>query len=618
MSQMYKGLKNTKPGNFCPLNLLMLWLIFSVFLNSPNINAYPAQAINVANSVIFSSVFAEINIFMVISIILILAVVVLIGFFFHQRTLSKALEQKNKELDIQIKEREKAEAARAQEQQLLKTLVDNLPDFICIKDTQGRFIFSNSAHSWFLGCNSSDSLIGKKITDFIPMEYASVFENDDKQVLQTGQPLICQERLAIDNLGQKRWLSWTVIAIKNEKQQIDSLLCVGQDITARKKADDALRESEKRYRTLIATLPQRIFYKDVNSVFISVNPAFAADLNLTPQEIVGKTDFDFFPKELAEKYIADDRRIILQKKTETIEEINISCGKKRIVEVVKTPVIEEDGTVSGILGIFTDITERKIAEAKLRAFTTKLEKSNRELQDFAYIASHDLQEPLRKIVVFGERLRNRCIDKLTDDEKFYLDRMHEAGRRMQTLINDLLTFSRVTTQAHPFVPINLKNVIREVLIDLEMRIEQTKGKIEVGDMPVIEADQLQIRQLFQNLIGNSLKFHKLDVPPVINITSRILSSAQLNKPGDTEWCEIIVKDNGIGFDPKYAERVFQMFFRLHNRTTYEGTGMGLAICKKIVERHNGEISAESTPGVGTTFRILLPVKQERDEGENTQ
>ena len=450
------------------------------------------------------------------------------------------------------------------------------------------------------------------------MEYASVFENDDKQVLQTGQPLICQERLAIDNLGQKRWLSWTVIAIKNEKQQIDSLLCVGQDITARKKADDALRESEKRYRTLIATLPQRIFYKDVNSVFISVNPAFAADLNLTPQEIVGKTDFDFFPKELAEKYIADDRRIILQKKTETIEEINISCGKKRIVEVVKTPVIEEDGTVSGILGIFTDITERKIAEAKLRAFTTKLEKSNRELQDFAYIASHDLQEPLRKIVVFGERLRNRCIDKLTDDEKFYLDRMHEAGRRMQTLINDLLTFSRVTTQAHPFVPINLKNVIREVLIDLEMRIEQTKGKIEVGDMPVIEADQLQIRQLFQNLIGNSLKFHKLDVPPVINITSRILSSAQLNKPGDTEWCEIIVKDNGIGFDPKYAERVFQMFFRLHNRTTYEGTGMGLAICKKIVERHNGEISAESTPGVGTTFRILLPVKQERDEGENTQ
>ena len=618
MSQMYKGLKNTKPGNFCPLNLLMLWLIFSVFLNSPNINAYPAQAINVANSVIFSAVFAEINIFMVISIILILAVVVLIGFFFHQRTLSKALEQKNKELDIQIKEREKAEAARAQEQQLLKTLVDNLPDFICIKDTQGRFIFSNSAHSWFLGCNSSDSLIGKKITDFIPMEYASVFENDDKQVLQTGQPLICQERLAIDNLGQKRWLSWTVIAIKNEKQQIDSLLCVGQDITARKKADDALRESEKRYRTLIATLPQRIFYKDVNSVFISVNPAFAADLNLTPQEIVGKTDFDFFPKELAEKYIADDRRIILQKKTETIEEINISCGKNRIVEVVKTPVIEEDGTVSGILGIFTDITERKIAEAKLRAFTTKLEKSNRELQDFAYIASHDLQEPLRKIVVFGERLRNRCIDKLTDDEKFYLDRMHEAGRRMQTLINDLLTFSRVTTQAHPFVPINLKNVIREVLIDLEMRIEQTKGKIEVGDMPVIEADQLQIRQLFQNLIGNSLKFHKLDVPPVINITSRILSSAQLNKPGDTDWCEIIVKDNGIGFDPKYAERVFQMFFRLHNRTTYEGTGMGLAICKKIVERHNGEISAESTPGVGTTFRILLPVKQERDEGENTQ
>jgi PAS domain S-box-containing protein len=618
MSQMYKGLKNTKPGNFCPLSLLMLWLIFSVFLNSPNINAYPTQAINVANSVIFSAVFAEINIFMVISIILILAVVVLIGFFFHQRTLSKALEQKNKELDIQIKEREKAEAARAQEQQLLKTLVDNLPDFICIKDTQGRFIFSNSAHSWFLGCNSSDSLIGKKITDFIPMEYASVFENDDKQVLQTGQPLICQERLAIDNLGQKRWLSWTVIAIKNEKQQIDSLLCVGQDITARKKADDALRESEKRYRTLIATLPQRIFYKDVNSVFISVNPAFAADLNLTPQEIVGKTDFDFFPKELAEKYIADDRRIILQKKTETIEEINISCGKKRIVEVVKTPVIEEDGTVSGILGIFTDITERKIAEAKLRAFTTKLEKSNRELQDFAYIASHDLQEPLRKIVVFGERLRNRCIDKLTDDEKFYLDRMHEAGRRMQTLINDLLTFSRVTTQAHPFVPINLKNVIREVLIDLEMRIEQTKGKIEVGDMPVIEADQLQIRQLFQNLIGNSLKFHKLDVPPVINITSRILSSAQLNKPGDTDWCEIIVKDNGIGFDPKYAERVFQMFFRLHNRTTYEGTGMGLAICKKIVERHNGEISAESTPGVGTTFRILLPVKQERDEGENTQ
>jgi signal transduction histidine kinase len=257
-----------------------------------------------------------------------------------------------------------------------------------------------------------------------------------------------------------------------------------------------------------------------------------------------------------------------------------------------------------------EITERHRTEQALQTFAAQLQRSNRELQDFAYTASHDLQEPLRKILTFGDRLKVKCGETLAEQGRDYLERMQNAAQRMQTLINDLLAFSRVTTKAQPFVPVDLAQVACEVVTDLEIRLEQTGGRVAIDTLPIIEADPLQMRQLFQNLLSNALKFHQQGVAPVVTIQGHILQSADWHLAGSApvgELCQITVADNGIGFDEKYLDRIFNVFQRLHSRSAYEGSGVGLAVCRKIVERHSGSITARSSPGQGTTFLVTLPM-----------
>ncbi|MBF2063959.1 MAG: PAS domain-containing protein [Calothrix sp. C42_A2020_038] len=247
-----------------------------------------------------------------------------------------------------------------------------------------------------------------------------------------------------------------------------------------------------------------------------------------------------------------------------------------------------------------------LAQAKLLEKETlqlqELTRSNEELQQFAFIASHDLQEPLRKIKAFGDRLKTACNDHLSEQGRDYLDRMQNAAQRMQALIEDLLTLSRVTTRAQPFIPVNLSQIVSEVLSDLEVTIQQAGGHIELGDLPTINADPLQMRQLLQNLIGNALKFHRPQEAPVVSIYGEIVT-----EENGVQMCQFIVQDNGIGFNEKYCDRIFQVFQRLHGRSEYEGTGIGLAICRKIVERHQGSIIAKSQPGQGAKFIVKLPI-----------
>ncbi len=252
-----------------------------------------------------------------------------------------------------------------------------------------------------------------------------------------------------------------------------------------------------------------------------------------------------------------------------------------------------------------DITAAKQAEVELQSYAARLEQSNRDLQEFAYIASHDLQEPLRKVLAFGDRLANKYTDVIDDTGRDYLKRMREASQRMQTLINDLLTFSRVTTRAQPFIKVDLNAMVQDVISDLEFQIDRTGGNVGINDLPTIEADPTQMHQLLQNLITNGLKFHKDDMPPVVQVYAT-------NFGGQ---CQICVKDNGIGFDLQYLDRIFKPFQRLHSRGEYEGSGMGLAICRRIVERHGGEITADSALGRGSTFIVTLPVYQ--NKGENS-
>lgn len=232
----------------------------------------------------------------------------------------------------------------------------------------------------------------------------------------------------------------------------------------------------------------------------------------------------------------------------------------------------------------------------VKANEERLKRSNRELQDFASIASHDLQEPLRKVQVFGDRINTKYGSLMDEQGRDYMDRMLKAVARMQVFINDLLSYSRVTTKAQPFTPVDLQKTAAEVVSDLEVRMEQAGGRVDVGALPTVMADPLQMRQLLQNLIGNALKFHKKDAPPRIRL---------FMEKGPSQ-CRIVVEDNGIGFDPKYAERIFGVFERLHGRDEYEGTGMGLAICRKIVDRHGGTIVAQSASGQGASFIITFP------------
>jgi PAS domain S-box-containing protein len=279
-------------------------------------------------------------------------------------------------------------------------------------------------------------------------------------------------------------------------------------------------------------------------------------------------------------------------------------GARFWANVVITAVHRPEGGLYGFVKVTRDLTERMKAEQQRVALIEQLKRSNQDLQEFAMVASHDLQEPLRKVQMFAESLVEEYASRLDDTFRDYLERMQKAAHRGQSLIQGLLTYSRVTTRVQPPTPIQLREVAREVLQDLDSRAASVRGTVRVGDLPTLEADPLQMRQLFQNLIGNALKFSREGVPPVVEV-----SASKLEGDHESPRWRLVVADNGIGFDEKYLDRIFKLFQRLHDRGVYEGSGMGLAICRKIVERHGGTITASSRPGVGTRFAVDLPEQQ---------
>lgn len=276
---------------------------------------------------------------------------------------------------------------------------------------------------------------------------------------------------------------------------------------------------------------------------------------------------------------------------------------KRVIAVMNEPM-----PGGGTIATYQDITQLERHEERLQAYNEKLSRSNKELQEFAYVASHDLQEPLRKIEAFGDRLSKKHGDILPDDGKMFVDRMQNAAKRMRELINDLLSYSRVTTKAKPFEVVDLSQVLEGVVSDLQIRLQEVNGVINFDALPALQGDAMQMRQLFQNLISNALKFKKPDVDPIINVTAEenLVENRDKSK---TKFLRIKIADNGIGFDNQYKEQIFTIFQRLHGRLEYEGTGIGLATCRKIIERHHGMIDADGQPDVGATFIIDLPLEQ---------
>jgi PAS domain S-box-containing protein len=388
-------------------------------------------------------------------------------------------------------------------------------------------------------------------------------------------------------------------ALTQRRQELESSKSVLElHVQARSKE---LENLQRRYEMILNSAGEGICGLDIEGKATFVNPTVAKLTRRPIAELIGRTEKEiFFPKGEISNGNGAATITALNPGEQIFYREDGSCFP---VEFVKTP-LNENGRVVGSVLIFKDITERKRVEETLSQKAAELTRSNSELEQFAFVASHDLQEPLRKIQAFGDRLKVKCEGTQSAEVKDYLDRMQNAAARMRTLINDLLAFSRVIRSSEPFVQVDLSVVTREVLGDLEVRVEKTGAKIEVGLLPTIEADPMQMRQLLLNLISNALKFQPPGGTPVIKVASRML-----NAVSGEPLCELSVQDNGIGFDEKYLDKIFAVFQRLHGRTEYEGTGVGLAVCRRIVDRHHGSIIAHSQPGEGATFLVTLPVNQ---------
>ncbi|MBB3697428.1 PAS domain S-box protein [Flammeovirga yaeyamensis] len=292
------------------------------------------------------------------------------------------------------------------------------------------------------------------------------------------------------------------------------------------------------------------------------------------------------------------QNVLLGQKTGIqLDHIQKFNGDTVCIEWEAHPWYNNDREISGIIIFAEDVTTRIENENKVQQYLQELISKNRELEDFAYVSSHDLQEPLRKIRAFGDRLQKKEKENLSDKGKDYIDRMLSSAERMQQLISDLLRFSRISSKAKPFGEIDLNKILEDVLSDLEISITDSNAEINLPDLPTIKGDETQLRQLFQNLISNAIKFKQDDLDPVVKITFK----EDENQPN---FIYISVEDNGIGFDQKYSDRIFQIFQRLEGRK-YNGSGIGLAICKKIAQRHGGDITAESVINKGTVFTISM-------------
>jgi light-regulated signal transduction histidine kinase (bacteriophytochrome) len=270
-------------------------------------------------------------------------------------------------------------------------------------------------------------------------------------------------------------------------------------------------------------------------------------------------------------------------------------------EYISSPIHSNSGLIIGAVAVVRDITEQKRIERELQFAMINLEQTNSELRDFAFIASHDLQEPLRKVTTFSREIIDHHAMSLDETGRDYLHRMADAARRMQEMLVSLLDYSRINTQGVPFVRVNLNEVVQGVLSDLEVRIAQVHAEVAVEALPEIDADPMQMRQLMQNLLSNALKYYPEGQSPTIRVWYETLQ--------DTDQVRLFIQDNGIGFEEEYRDLIFQPFRRLHGRSAYEGTGMGLAICRKIVDRHHGAITASSALGQGATFMVILPRRQ---------
>lgn len=492
--------------------------------------------------------------------------------------------------DITERKQSDEEAVAASEKRY-RELVETTNSVILRWDRQGTILFVNERGANLLGYDAAE-LIGRSVTTILPE-----VETTGRDLASMVQSILAHPEQHVSNLnenvrkdGTRIWIAWTNRAITDEEGTVREILAIGNDITPLKETEQALRESEKRFH--------RLFRDDLTGDYVSTregqillcNPAFAAIFGFSSaQEAVGSNMLEFFID-------AAERDSLL----ETLEEhgnlANYQVWRKRRdgtpIHIVENLVgrFNDQGELYEIQGYIFDDTERKHAEEELS-------RSNRDLNEFASVVSHDLREPLRQILAFAELLQQRYGDRLDDRGREFLKFIVDGGKRMHALIKDLLALSRVGRQGENKEKTPLEDMLDQALQNLQSKITETDADISSESLPTLDVVPPYIMQVFQNLIGNSLKYRS-EKKPVIHIGCR---------REETEWL-FWVSDNGIGFSRNEAERIFEPFQRLQPDSRYEGTGIGLSICKRVIELHGGRIWADSEPGKGSTFYFTLPAE----------
>ncbi len=480
------------------------------------------------------------------------------------------------------------------ERNFVSTVLDTTGALVTVLDPAGRIVRFNRACEEVTGYSLEEARDWYFGDLFLVPEQAyeikAVFSE-----LESGSSVHDREYYWLKKNGGLRLISGSFTAIRDNEGHVENIICAGVDITKRKLAEQKLQESEERYRRLVQFLPKMIGVH-VNKKWVFINPAGVKLLG-------AKHERDLLGKDVLE-IISPEYREIARSRVEEIKN-----------EGIPTPEIEEkfirldggivDVSVSGIpinyqgeSGIFVfaeDISARKKAEEELRRSHDELERSNAELEQFAYVASHDLQEPLRMISSYMGLIERRYKGRLDPDADDFIGYAVDGAKRMKMLINDLLQYSRVGTHGKMFGPVDCEKLLIEVLEHLQLLIEDNGATITHDRLPTVIGDDVQLTRLFQNLINNALKFRK-DEPPSIHISV---------EPNNGNWL-FSFRDNGIGVAPKFADRIFEIFQRLHGSDEYPGTGIGLAICKKVVERHGGRIWVQSEPDHGATFIFTIP------------
>ena len=475
----------------------------------------------------------------------------------------------------------------------LTTAMQNAVEGISRLDIEGRYLNMNRAYA---------NKCGYEPEEMIGLEWPITVHPDDVEMLMLAyQEMLSSGKVEVEARGVRKngsffYKQLTMVKACDEQGIFNGHHCFMKDITERKLTERALQESESKYRQIVELAEEGIWVIDSNARTTYVNQAMARMLGYEELEMFGRSLFDFMDEQAIQS--ANDNMELRRQGIAQRYEFRLKNqdGKDVWTYMSTSPVMDEKGNLLSSCTLVYNITERKEADRQMLQLTEDLKRSNEELEQFAYVASHDLQEPLRAVTSYTQLLADRYQGNLDEKADKYINYIVDGATRMQQLINDLLAYSRLGTRGQEFEPTDCNAAVQQSLCNLQIAIAEKKAVITCDAMPTVMADESQLVQLFQNLIANSIKFCRQDIP-LIDIAAR---------RQENEWL-FYVRDNGIGIAPEYADRIFIIFGRLHGRREYSGTGIGLAMCKRIVERHGGRIWVESQEGKGATFYFSIPI-----------